>query len=238
MRIDLTATNPADLRRQGKVVDRVQKVAMHKAVDRATRLAQKGGQQKARAAGLGRLSNAIGYTSSERKRRRDDNNAWGAVFARGGDQSRAGQALEIYTSGGTIRGRNRTWLAIATRAMPKRIGRYRMTPQRYEDAGSPMGPLVFHQVTPNRAYLIIQGEFSVSRKTGKAKQAGTRVTRSSVRKRDIIAFVLIRETRRAKRFDQVDITRRASQLLPRFMEEEMQPLLERADVAGVGSLNV
>jgi hypothetical protein len=198
---------------------------MHKGVDRATRLAQKGGQAKARAVGLGRLAGAIGATSSEQKRRRDPDNAWGAIFARGGDDSRAGGALEAYTKGATIRGRNVEWLAIATNAVPKRIGRYRMTPQRYEAAGSPLGPLVFHRISVNRAVLIIQGDFTVSRKTGRAKRFAGRVTRSRTRQRDVIAFVLIKETRRMQRFDQVAITRRAATKLPEFIAEEQAKAL-------------
>jgi hypothetical protein len=126
--------------------------------------------------------------------------------------------------GATIRGRNVTWLAIATKALPKKIGRYRMTPQRYEAAGSPLGPLVFHQVSPNRAYLIIQGDFNVSRKTGRAKLFG-RASRSAVKRRDVIAFILIRETRRAARWSQEDVTRRAHTLVPQFMAEEQAKAL-------------
>lgn len=224
-RLVITAPNPADIRRQGQILDRVEQRAMHIAVDRATRLAQRSGQQKAKAAGLGRLSGAIGSTSSERKRRRDPQNAWGAVFARGGDESRAGQALEIYTKGGTIRGRNVNWLAIATKAIPKKIGRYRMTPKRYEEAGSPMGPLIFHQISANRAVLIIQGDFTVSRKTGRAKPFAGRVTRARTKQRDVVAFVLIKETKRAKRFDQAEATRRAASLVPKFLMEEEQKAL-------------
>jgi hypothetical protein len=220
MELTITAPTLANLRLQGRVIDRVQVAAMHKAVDRATSLAQKAGQQRARAVGLGRLAGAIGATSSEKKKRRDPNNAWGAIFARGGDDSRAGGALEAYTKGATIRGINVTWLAIATKALPKRIGRFRTTPERYEAAGSPLGPLIFHQISANRAVLIIQGDFNVSRKTGKAKAFAGRATRSAVRKRDVIAFVLIRVTRRMQRFSQEDLTRIAASKVPDFMAEE------------------
>jgi hypothetical protein len=223
--ITITATSPANLLRQGRVLDRVQIASMHKGVDRATVLGQKGGQQKARAVGLGRLAGAIGSTSSERRRRRDPNNAWGAIYPKGGDDSRAGGALEAYTRGATIRGRNVTWLAIATDAVPKRIGRYRMTPQRYEAAGSPLGPLVFHRISANRAVLLIHGDFTVSRKTGKAKPFAGRVTRTRIRKRDVVAFVLIKETKRMARFSQVDITRRAHSKVPQFIAEEQAKAL-------------
>lgn len=224
MQIVITATSPADLQRRARVLDKVNIAAMHKAVDRATTLAQRSGQQKARAVGLGRLAGAIGATSSERKRTRDPNNAWGSIFARGGDKSRAGGALEAYTKGATIRGKNVQWLAIATKAIPKKIGRFKMTPQRYEAAGSPLGPLIFHQISANRAILIIHGDFNVSRKTGRAKLFG-RATRSANRARDIVAFILIKETRRMQRFSQDDVTRRASSLVPRFIAEEQAKAL-------------
>ena len=225
MRLEITAPNVRDLARQGKVLERAEFKAMHRSVDRATRLAQKGGQQKARAVGLGRLAGAIASTSSERKRRRDPKLAWGAIYPRGGADSRAGGALAAYTQGATIRGRNVEWLAIATRALPRRIGRYRTTPQRYEEAGSPLGPLVFRRLSANRAILIAQGDFSVSRKTGRAKGWKGRATRTRVKKRDVVAFVLIRETRRAKRFDQEAITRRASSKVSDYMAEELMEAL-------------
>lgn len=225
MKITVTAPNVANIGRQGKVLAKAENRAMHVAVDRATRLGQKGVQQRIRAVGLGRLAGAVGSTSSERKKRRSPDNAWGAIFARGGKDSRAGGALEAYTQGATIRGRNVEWLAIATRALPKRIGRYRTTPQRYEAAGSPLGPLVFKRISVNRAYLIAQGDFTVSVKTGKAKRAGGRKTRTRQAQRDVIAFVLIKQTRRAKRFDQKTIVRLASSKVAEFMEQEMQSAL-------------
>lgn len=228
MRLEVTAPNPRDLRRQGKLLERAEFTAMHRAVDRAGRLAQRGGQQKAKAVGLGRLAGAIASTSSERKRRRDKDSAWAAIYPRGGQQSRAGQALEIYTTGGTIRSRQADWLAIATDALPKRMGRKRTTPKTYEAAGSPLGPLVFKRISANRAYLLAQGDFTVSRKTGRAKRFAGRVTRARAKKRDVIAFVLIKETKRAKRFDQAEITRRASQMVPKFMAEDMQQALPGA----------
>lgn len=228
MRIVVTAPNIADLRNQAKALQRAQQGAMHRAVDKATKLARDGIQQKMKAVGLGRLGGAVKFTSSERKRRRTPEEAWGAIFAAGGDESRAGGALEAYSRGVTIHGRNVDWLAIATKALPKRVGRYRMTPQRYEAAGSPLGPLVFKRLTANKAILIAQGDFTVSVKTGKAKKFAGRATRSRTRQRDVVVFVLIRETRRAKRFDQVEITRRAATFVGRYLGEDMKQALPGA----------
>lgn len=221
MRLTITADRPQALQRIGKQYDRAEQRGMHVAIDRATRLAQKAIQQRIKAVGLGRLGGAVRSTSSERKKRRDPNNAWGAIYAAGGDESRAGGALEAYTQGATIRGRNVQWLAIPTRALPKRIGRFRMTPKRYEAAGNPLGPLVFKLVTRNRAYLIAQGDFTTSAKTGRAKPFKGRVSRGRQKRRDIIAFVLIKETKRAKRFDQRDLVRLAHAQMPKFLQEEI-----------------
>jgi hypothetical protein len=100
-----------------------------------------------------------------------------------------------------------------------------MTPALYEKAGSPLGPLVFKRISANRAILIAQGDFTVSAKTGRAKHFKGRVTRSRTRKRDVVAFVLIRETKRAKRFDQKDVVRRAASKVPQFLAEELQEAL-------------
>lgn len=227
MRFEVTVSSNAEVRRAAKAFDKAQGLAMHVAVDRATRLAQKRIQDKVKGVGLGRLSGAVRMTSSERKRRRTPGNAWGAIYAAGGDESRAGQALEAYTQGATIKGRNVTWLAIATRALPKKVGRYRMTPARYEAAGSPLGPLVFKRISANRAVLIAQGDFKVSVKTGKAKPATGRRTRSSVRQRDVVAFVLIKETKRARRFDQAAIARIAAEKIGDFINQEMQDRLRQ-----------
>lgn len=229
MRIVVTAPNIADLRKQADAFIRAEERAMHRAVDRATDLGRRAVQQRVRAVGLGRLAGAVLYTSSEKKKRRNPKEAWGAVYAAGGDESRAGGALEAYTRGATIRGRERQWLAIATRALPKMVSaggrRARMTPERYEAAGNPLGPLVFKRLSANRAILIAQGDFTVSRKTGKAKRFAGRATRARTRQRDVIAFVLIRETKRAKRFDQRAIVQRAASKVPDFMGEEMREAL-------------
>lgn len=228
MKIEVTAPDLRDIRAQGRLLARAEHKAMHVAVDRATTAGHKRVRQAMRSVGLGRLGNAVGATSSERKRRRDKDNAWGVVFAKGGPDSRAAGALDAYSNGATIRGRNVQWLAIATRALPKRIGRFRMTPQRYEAAGSPLGPLVFKRLSANRAILIAQGDMTVSRKTGRAKRATGRKTRTRVAVRDVVAFVLIKETKRAKRFDQKQIMRLAADLIPKFMGEEMESALPGA----------
>lgn len=225
MRFVVTSPDLSSLKQQAKAYDRASSAAMHVAVDRATRTGQKAIQNKIKTVGLGRLAGAVRSTSSERKRRRSADNAWGAIYAAGGDESRAGQALEAYSQGATIRGRNVEWLAIATRALPKKAGRYRMTPARYEAAGAPLGPLIFKRISVNRAVLIAQGDYTVSVKTGRAKRFAGRATRARKRQRDVVAFVLIKQTKRGKRFDQVQLARLAASRIPKLIDEELRDRL-------------
>ena len=104
------------------------------ATDEASKLAQRGVQSKMRAVGLGRLANAVGQTSALKKNQRG-RNPYGVLYARGGDESLAGGALDAYTRGVTIRATNRKWLAFQTNAIPRRVNRKRMTPALYESAG-------------------------------------------------------------------------------------------------------
>lgn len=224
LKFDVTVPNTGAIRAAGQRFDRAEKQAVHNAVDKATRLARTRIQDKVRAVGLGRLANAVRANSSKSKRQQGNRNAWGAIYASRGDQSRGGAALIAYTQGATIRGRNVEWLAIATRALPKRVGRFRMTPDRYKQAGSPLGPLQFKRISRNRAILVAK-KVTVSPKTGRARPDTGARTRSRVRQAEVVAFVLLRITKRAKRFDDKQIVRIAASQVPRFVEEELNKIL-------------
>lgn len=155
-----------------------------------------------RGVGLGKLDQAVGFTSAQRKGQRD-RTPYAAIFAKGGDESRAGGALEAYSRGTTIRTINGEWLAYATEAVPKRIGRRKITPALYNRSGlvGSIGKLIFRKINPNLALLVLR-KVSLSPKTGQAKALGKRAPRTRiVPEKDVVAFVLIRQTRRAKRFD-------------------------------------
>lgn len=191
------------------------------AIVRGTALAKRRTRETVRAVGLGRLANAVdATTSAEKGKTRGEFGAWGAVFARGRADGRGNQALLAYSEGASIFPTgNRKWLAFATAAVPKRGPRNKkMTPDLYRASGleKSIGKLQFVRgKRPQVAYLVAR-KVTVSRRTGRAKAFGGRTPRGSDRKDSIIAFVLIRYTRRAQRFDQGAIMADAAEAMAGF----------------------
>lgn len=191
--------------------------------DKASRAAQAGVKSRMLAARLGRLAGAVGQTSSLKKRQ-TPKQPYGVIFARGGDTSRAGQALEAYSQGATIRaGPGKEWLAFATTAVPRTIGRRKITPALYNASGlrGTIGPLQFRPVSRDLAYLVVRN-VTLHPRTYRAKAAGKRAPRTRVPAKEVIAFVLIRVTRRAKRFDKDTEVRREAGQVPRYMAEFLE----------------
>jgi hypothetical protein len=175
-------------------------------------------RRKIRGVGLGRLANAVGSYSSITENQTEKPRAFGAVFARGRAEGRGNQALLAYSEGASIFPRpGRQWLAFATSAIPKRAGRYKMTPARYRSTGleRSIGKLHFVKGRGKEAYLVAR-QVDVSRRTGIAKAAGNRQPRGSDRKKAVVAFVLIPFTRRAARFSQDAIMQDALRQFPKF----------------------
>lgn len=215
----------------GRRVAAAERRAALVATDRASKLAQTRVRMKMGAVGLGRLGNAVGQTSALKKGNAGAGRtgaAWGVIFARGGDDSLAGGALQAYSRGTVITAKNVEWLAFQTNAIPRRVGRFRMTPARYRSSGfaTSIGELVFKRIAPNRAILVIRN-VSLSPKNGRARKLGPRPTRTRIPVKEVVAFVLIKQTKRAKRFDHVDIVRLASTFMPRYIEETMTDVLSR-----------
>lgn len=213
-----------------KIVVPALRGAAHYATDKATTYAKASTQQTIAAVGLGRLKNAVGSSSSLRKNRRSGG-AWGAIFAKGGSESRGNQTLLAYSEGAAIfPGAGKKWLAYATSALPKRVGRYKMTPARYKGSGlvQSIGKLHFVLGKGGKVAYLVARKVTVSRRTGQAKAYGGRVPRGSDRQREVVAFVLIRFTRRAQRFDQGRIMRQAAALIPQYAAEYQS----RGGVAG------
>ncbi|MET0373947.1 MAG: hypothetical protein ABW128_06780 [Rhizorhabdus sp.] len=169
-------------------------------------------QAKMRAVGLGRLANAVGFTSAKIKKSYDPKyGPYGVMFARGGDESLAGGALEAYTQGVTITPENGDWLAVPTPAAPRLVNvggkRRRLTPSMWKAAGldQRIGKLIFRQIRSNLALLVVR-KVSLSAKTGQARALGKTKPRTRIiPQKDVVVFVLIRQTRRAKRFDKDEI---------------------------------
>lgn len=196
------------------------------ATDRASLTARDELRSKIKAVGLGRLGNAVGQTSAWKKRQRD-RQPYGVVFPRGGEESRAAGALESYSRGSTIRARNGKWLAFPTAAVPRNVvierRRRRLTAGGFGGTGlvTSIGRLEFRPVSAKLALLVIKN-VTLSPKTGRAKAATGRRTRTRVPAKEVVAFVLIRVTRRAQRFDKDVIMARNSRRVPKFIEEALK----------------
>jgi hypothetical protein len=203
------------------------------ATDRSSKEGQRAVQERIRSVGLGRLSNAVGQTSTRKERdQASGRNPYGVIYARGGDESLAGGALESYSKGAVIVAQQKQWLAFATNAVPKYVSisgrRFRTTPELYKASrlASSIGKLVFRPIGPGRAVLVIQ-RVTLSPKTGQAKAAGPRAPRTRIAKKEVIAFILIRVTRRAARFDKDSIMRIYAERVPVYMSQALVDMYAR-----------
>lgn len=195
------------------------------ATDRASREGQGVLRDKMRSVRLGRLGNAIGQTSTLRKGGKGGK-PYGVLYARGGDQSRAGGALESYTRGARIEPTDAEWLWIAQAPVPKKIGRKRTTPALFmqSDLMGSIGKLEFRPlgvVKGEEMALLVIKRVSVSPKTGRAKALGPRGTRTRVSMKEVVAFVGVRITIRAKRFDKDVTLMPVSRMVPQWAAEEL-----------------
>lgn len=196
----------------------------HYAADRAIKDAKTATRAIIRSVGLGRLSGAVGATSSLEKGR-TAGDAWGAIFARGGINSRANQALMAYTEGASIYPTGgRKWLAYPTKAAGNRIrlpipriggrtyGNFKNQPSRN---GMQLRFVKFNEM---HAALVLD-EGIVSNKTGRVRRGAKRAGTASARQKFIVMFWLIRYTRRAQRFDQHAIVASYGANIGRYVEE-------------------
>lgn len=203
--------------------------ALYTAAQRATNGASQDArtalQAKITGVGLGRLAGAVGQTSSQRKGQKP-RTPYGATFVKGGDESRAGQALQSYTRGATIRARRRNWLAFPTNAVPRTINRRKITPDLYKKSGlvTRIGQLHFVQVKPNLAFLMIR-KVTLHPRTHRAKRAGPGRVRTRVPAKEVVAFVLIKVTRRAMRFNKDRVVHKVARTMPDRLAHEMKELL-------------
>lgn len=198
------------------------------ATDRASKDAQRDLQARIRAVGLGRLGGAVGQTSMKREGYEKSNwKPFGVIFARGGDESLGGGALESYSRGSRItpQGGNQ-WLWIPQAAIPRYVSmggrRFRTTPQLYNHSNlvSSIGKLEFKPIGGNRALLVIR-KASVNIRTGRARSPIKRKSSVSTNEKDVIAFVGIKRTSRIKRFDKDDVVKPRAQRMPIYIQEEL-----------------
>lgn len=209
---------------------------LNDAAARATDKAAFGARDELRAAmrgqRLGGLANAISATSDLRKKRRGI--AGGVKLDVAGfvtlrfKSARTKGALDAYVENDTtqIGPRKGKWLAIATNEIPRRAGRKRMTPARYVETGleNRIGPLTF---IPGRtaavAYLVVKDTTIQLARSGKARRLPKRGRVGAGRARvGLVAFVLIRRTRRQRRVAPREIGARWQQRLPELMKGELK----------------
>lgn len=215
------------LRQEGDRIKRMHDRAALEVTDLAIQKAHRHVQAKMRSVGLGKLYRAVGWTSAKRKNQRN-RTPYGAIFAKDGDDSLAGGALEAYSRGTTITPQNGKWLAVPTAAAPRLVSaggkRRRLTPALWASAGlnQKIGRLVFKQISAQLALLVVR-KVSISPKTGQAKALGKRMPSSRIVPRgDTVVFVLIRQTRRAKRFDKDQIMQFYAGRIPDYMARTLE----------------
>lgn len=223
----------ARTKREGRGISEIVRPALrkaaHYAADKAIGVAIAGTRQTIKSVGLKGLANAVGSTSSQKKKQVNSDQAYGVIYARGkhdDPDNRGEQALLAYTEGATIYPKSgKHWLAFPTRNIPQRVGRRKITPALYKSAGleSSIGPLRFVPGKGKYARLVVNN-VEKSRRTGKVRAVRGKGSRAFAPKKSITAFVLIKFTVRAIRFSQKDIVRDASQQADTFAREYLDRL--------------
>lgn len=230
MRFTVRPPDPAQYRRLEREHVDIQRKAARVATHKASVVGQRRVQAAMKAAGLGRLPNAVGQTSSQKERHKLADVSVGLIYAKGGDDSLAGGALEIYSRGGTIKPVKGEWLWFATKALQRnvRVGRarMRMTPAVYNALGKQLGELHFRRIN-SRVAILYAEDLNVHVRTGRAKLPGKRKSRVAVRKKRVTLFVGIRFTNRMKRFDKDVEMAFAAGLIPDYIAEEIDTELVR-----------
>ncbi|PHQ63644.1 MAG: hypothetical protein COC10_05135 [Sphingobium sp.] len=206
-------------------------IAAARATDKASQLARDDVRNSMRSQRLGGLSRTIAATSDAKKGRVrsgdiQDLDVGGFVTVRGVKSQRAAGALRSYvdqdaTNISPVRGR---WLAIATKEIPQRASRRKMTPELYKSSGleERIGPLQFVKGRPGVAYLVVKDATVPLNGKGRArrvpKNGNVRAGRARV---GFVAFILIRVTRRSRRTDPRRIAERWAQRLPALLAEQL-----------------
>lgn len=201
------------------------------ATDRAATLAKNSLRGEFSGASLGRLGYAIGSGSDLRKSgrvRRIGANGFAAsgwLFVRS-SSARTEGTLDAYTVGADIRPVKGRYLWIATDAIPSRVGRYKMTPERYAASGlvDRIGPLVMINGRHAGEKLLVVRNVTTrlagSLKTRRMPKNG-RVRPGRAAQEQVVAFVGIRRTSRSAR---VDVRRVITSVMQQFPQLYMQAL--------------
>lgn len=200
--------------------------------DRAAAAALRDHRAAMEAAGLGKLGNALGYGSDLKKGRgvhrrgAEGFSASGWVYIRSRSERSVG-AIVAYTEGADISPKKSPWLWISTDEIPRRAGRFRMTPALYRSSGleSRIGTLVQIEGRHGGEALLIVRNVTVDRfgRAGKARRLPKRggVGPSRERRDFIVAFVGIRRTSRSARVHPREIMSIQQARLPEYRAAAM-----------------
>jgi hypothetical protein len=203
-----------------------------RATDRAAATGLRNIRTAMKGAGLGNLGNALGYGSDLQKGGRvhrigaEGYRVSGWIYIRSKSE-RAEGTIEAYTEGAEITPKKSAWLWISTDEIPRRAGRYRMTPALYRSSGleSRIGELVQIPGRHKGEALLIVRNVTVDRfgRRGKARRLPRRGGIGSSRKRKdfIVAFVGIRRTSRSARLNPKDIISLEQSRLPEYRKAVM-----------------
>lgn len=194
--------------------------AMLIGADQATRGALRETRERMASAGLGRMGQALEASSDLSRGRGVHRGADGYVSASGMVSIRSGSqrsrgAIEAYTQGAEIRPVRGKWLWIATDQIPRKAGRFRMTPELYQRNGfdRKIGPLVLAKGSNGFPILIVKN-VGVSAaglaRSAKALRRNGMPRRGQAAKDFIIAFYAIPRTAREARIDAPEIFQRSA----------------------------
>jgi hypothetical protein len=200
------------------------------ATKKGARIAVNNIRSAMQSAALGRLGNAIKDTSDADKGRihRYPNggfSASGVVFVRSKSERTLG-AIEAYTQGADIKPVRGRWLWIATDALPRVTGKFRMTPELYMKNGfdRKIGPLIRIRSVNGYPLLAVKNvgvsEAGMKRSAKSLTKAGY-PRKGQVQRELVVLFIGIPRTSRAARVDVPAIMRSVAAELPALFYEAL-----------------
>ena len=124
----------------------------------------------------------------------------------------------VFEEGATIRGRPRMWVPLPS--TPKRSGRYRMTPERYQKE---VGPLQYVKRPGKAALLVAKTRATKTGKRARVTLSGLRAAaRGGVRTTSVPLFVGIDSVSIRKRLNITKAVRRARDRLPELYAQNFR----------------
>lgn len=201
-------------------IERAALTATHRAAERAKNQIRR----EMSGAGLGRLGQAIGATSDQKKtgtvyRTTDGWSASGVVHIRSKSERTVG-AIEAYTKGAVIRPVRSRWLWFPTDQIPRiGAGKKRLTPATWASSGmeAKIGPLVRVKADNGNPLLVVRNvgvaTFGKLRSARALKKNGM-PRKGQTRQEFIVAFIGIPNTQREARVDVQAILKSVQAELP------------------------